>query len=90
MIHYGSLYARHRKIDKTLYRIISKEKHHIYRTFNQWRTAILSAFGYDPLMCPNCNTTMELLELYFNHKSVSLQEMYERIMSQSFGKRSSS
>ena len=32
-----------------LYRAISKSKHRIYRSFNQWRTAILSSFGYDPL-----------------------------------------
>ena len=44
----GGLYARHREIDKKLHRVISREKHHIYRSFNQWRTAILSAFGYVP------------------------------------------
>ena len=54
MIRYGGLYARHRKTDEKLYRAISKSKHRIYRSFNQWRTAILSSFGYDPLECPNC------------------------------------
>lgn len=42
--------------------------------------AILSAFGYDPLKC-ECGATMLLLELYFNHKRVSLEEMYEKAMS---------
>ena len=51
MIRYGGIYARHRKIDKKLNRAVSREKHHINRSFNQWRTAILSAFGYDPLKC---------------------------------------
>ncbi|MFQ7354586.1 MAG: hypothetical protein ACLROG_07355 [Coprococcus phoceensis] len=46
-------------------------------------------FGYDPLECPNCKHKMELLELYYNHKRVSLEELYERAMSKSFGKRSS-
>ncbi|MFQ7354603.1 MAG: hypothetical protein ACLU8S_22160 [Coprococcus phoceensis] len=46
-------------------------------------------FGYDPLECPNCKQKMELLELYYNHKRVSLEELYERAMSKSFGKRSS-
>lgn len=76
------------RIDKKLHRAISREKHHIYRTFNQWRTAILSAFGYDPLKC-ECGTTMLFLELYFNHKRVSLEEMYEKVMSRSRGRRSS-
>ncbi|MFR7848249.1 MAG: hypothetical protein ACLU8S_12250 [Coprococcus phoceensis] len=57
--------------DEKLYRAISKSKHRIYRSFNQWRTAILSSFGYDPLECPNCKQKMELLELYYNHKRVS-------------------
>ncbi len=51
MIRYGGLYARHRETDKKLYRAISREKHPIYRSLNQWRTAILFAFGYDPLKC---------------------------------------
>ena len=76
------------EIDKKLYRIISREKHRIFRSFNQWRTAILSAFGYDPLKC-ECGTTMLFLELYFNHKRVSLEELYEKVMSRSRGKRSS-
>ena len=88
MIRYGGIYARHRTLDKKLRRAISQEKHHIYRSFNQWRTAILSSFGYDPLKC-SCGATMLFLELYFNHKRVSLEEMYENVMSRSRGKRSS-
>ncbi|MFQ7353982.1 MAG: hypothetical protein ACLROG_03945 [Coprococcus phoceensis] len=52
-------------------------------------TAILSSFGYDPLECPNCKHENGALELYYNHKRVSLEELYERAMSKSFGKRSS-
>ena len=89
MIRYGGIYARHREIGSKLYRAISKSKHHIYRSFNQWRTAILSSFGYDPLVCPDCQHRMEFLELYFNHQRVSLEEMYEKVMSKSRGKRSS-
>ncbi len=88
MIRYGGIYARHREIDKKLHRAISREKHRIYRSFNQWRTAILLAFGYDPLKC-ECGTTMLFLELYFHHKRVSLEEMYENVMSRSRGWRSS-
>ena len=89
MIRYGGIYARHREIDSKLYRAISESKHHIYHSFNQWRTAILSSFGYDPLVCPDCQHRMEFLELYFNHQRVSLEEMYEKVMSKSRGKRSS-
>ena len=73
---------------KKLHRAISREKHHIFRSFNQWRTAILSAFGYDPLKC-ECGAAMLFLELYFNHKRVSLEELYEKAMSRSRGRRSS-
>ena len=88
MIRYGGIYAGHREIDKKLHRVISREKHSIYRSFNQWRTAILFSFGYDPLTC-ECGTTLLFLELYFNHKRVSLEEMYEKVMSRSRGRRSS-
>ena len=58
MIRYGGIYARHRKIDKKLHRAISREKHHIYRSFHKWRAAILSSFGYDPLKCECCATIL--------------------------------
>ena len=89
MIRYGGIYARHRESDKRLRRAISREKHHIFRSFNQWRNAILISFGYDPLECPDCKHNMKLLELYYNHQRVSLEEMYEKAMSTSRGMRSS-
>ena len=89
MIRSGGIYARHREIDNHLHRAIAKEKHHIFRSFNQWRTAILSSFGYDPLQCPDCRHKMEFLELYYNHQRVSLEELYEKVRSKSRGKRSS-
>ena len=89
MIRYGGIYARHRDTDSNLRRVISKEKHHFYCSFKKWRTAILSSFGYDPLQCPGCKHQMEFLELYYNHQRVSLEELYEKAMSISRGKRSS-
>ncbi|HIX67100.1 MAG TPA: transposase [Candidatus Anaerostipes excrementavium] len=89
MIRYGGLYARHRKIDRKLYHVIPKEKHKKLRSFDRWQEAILHSFGYDPLECPDCHHKMVFLELYFNHKRVSLKEMYENAMSRSRGKRSS-
>ena len=86
---YGGLYARHRKTDQQLHKVISKQKRPILRNFNHWRNAILSSFGYDPLECPICRHKMEFLELYFNHQRLSLEELYERSMSRSRGKRSS-
>ena len=80
---------RHRKTDAKLYRAIPKSRHRIYRSFNLWRNAILSSFGYDPLECPGCRHKMEFLELYYNHQRVSLEELYEKAMSKFLGKRSS-
>ena len=87
MIRYGDLYARHRNIDIKLIHAISREKHHIFRSFKRWRIAILSAFGYDPLEC-KCGSKMVFLVLCINHKHVSLEEMYEKTMSRSRGCRS--
>lgn len=87
MIRYGGLYARHRSIDKHLRRAISKEKALVYKSFIRWRNAILSSFGYDPLKCPKCGTMMLFLELKHNHRRVSLEDLYEKIMSKSRKKR---
>lgn len=81
--------ARHRSIDKKLNLAISKEKRHIFQSFNRWRTAILSSFGYDPLICPHCNHQMVILEIYHDHHRVSLEELYKKAMSRSRRKRSS-
>ena len=80
MIRYYGIYARHRKSDEKLYRTVSKEKHKILLSFNSWRMSILSSFGYDPIECPHCKAKMTVLQIYYNHKSVSLQELYERTM----------
>ena len=80
MIRYYGLYARHRPIDERLTRAISKEKHRILLSFNRWRESILSAFGYDPIACPKCRKRMSVCELRYNHKHVSLHELYERTM----------
>lgn len=89
MIRYGGLYARHRETDKKLSHAISKEKHKFFLSLNEWRTCILSSFGYDPLKCPECGTTMLFMELYYNHQRVSLEELYGKAMSKARGKRSS-
>ncbi len=80
MTRYYGLYARHRENDKSLHKAIHKSKHKLFRSFTQWRTDILLSFGYDPLSCSNCNHEMLLLELYYDHRTVSLEELYERAM----------
>ena len=80
MTRYYGLYARHRKIDDNLRKIIPKSKHRILLDFNKWRQLTLLSFGYNPLKCPKCNHEMEFLELYHKHKPVSLEELYERAM----------
>ena len=78
MIRYYGLYARHRESDKKLIPAIPKEKHKIILSFNRWRDCILSSFGYDPLKCPRCGTTMLFQELYSKHHRVPLDELYEK------------
>ena len=80
MIRYYGIYARHREKDKKLFRAISKEKHKILLSFNRWRESILHSFGYDPLKCPCCGKTMSFMELYYKHKRVPLDELYEKVM----------
>lgn len=79
MIRYYGLYARHRDIDKHLYRARSAERQRVMVSFNRWRNAILLSFGYDPLKCPQCRKEMVILDIYYNHKRVSLEELYEKV-----------
>lgn len=78
MNRYYGLYARHREKDKSLTPAIHKSKHKTIRSFTMWRNNILISFGYDPLCCPNCKHTMSLTDVYYNHKRVSLEELYEK------------
>lgn len=80
MIRYYGIYARHREEDKKLRRAIGKDKHKFLLSLNRWRNCMCKSFGYDPIQCPCCKKTMVILEIYHNHKRVSLDEMYERIM----------
>ena len=78
MTRYYGLYARHRIQDNTLRRVIHKSKHTLIHSFSKWKNNILISFGYDPLCCPDCSTTMSLMDIYYNHKRVSLEELYEK------------
>lgn len=80
MTRYYGLYARHRELDKTLYKAIPKSKQQILQSFTKWRNNILLSFGYDPLNCPKCGHEMLLVEVYYDHHRVSLQDLYERTM----------
>ena len=73
MIRYYGIYARHRENDKFLFRAISKEAYPFLLSFNKWRSSIISSFGYAPLKYPHCSKTRMLLEIYYNHRPVSLQ-----------------
>lgn len=80
MTRYYGLYARHREKDKSLNKAVHRSKHKFFRDLTKWRNDTILSFGYDPLTCPNCNHKMVFVELYHNHKRVSLDELYERTM----------
>lgn len=78
MTRYYGLYARHRKLDQSLHKLIPQAKHKIFLELNTWRTRIALSFGYDPIQCPNCKKKMLLLDLYYNHTKVSLEDLYNK------------
>ncbi len=78
MTRYYGLYVRHRQNDTSLTLAIHKSKRKTICSFTMWRNNILISFGYDPLCCPNCKHTMSLTDVYYNHKRVSLEELYEK------------
>lgn len=78
MLRYYGLYAKHHKQEKVLRRCISGEKQKFLRSTLYWRESILLSFGYDPLKCPKCGTSMLALEVYY--KKTALFEQYRKIM----------
>ena len=78
MLRYYGIYAKHHKQEKNLRRCISKEKRRFLLRNNDWRTSILLSFGYDPLRCPSCGSSMSVLEVYY--KKTALFEQYRKAM----------
>lgn len=78
MLRYYGLYAKHHKQEKNLRRCISKEKQRFLLRHCNWRSSILLSFGYDPLHCTSCGSSMSVLEVYY--KKTALFEQYRKAM----------
>ena len=78
MLRYYGIYAKHHKQEKKLRKCVSVEKQHFIRSIQDWRQSILLSFGYDPLCCSKCGTSMLVLEVY--HKKTALFEQYRKVM----------
>ena len=78
MLRYYGIYAKHHKQEKKLRRCISSQKLEFLRSLQDWRNSILLTFGYDPLRCPDCGTSMSVLEVYY--KKTALFERYRKVM----------
>ena len=78
MLRYYGLYARQHKHSQKLRKCISPEKKRYLRSIMDWRNSILLSFGYDPLKCPKCGTSMLVLEVYY--KKTALFEQYRKVM----------
>ena len=53
-------------------------KKRFLRSIQDWQHSILLSFGYDPLCCSECGTSMLVLEVY--HKKTALFEQYRKVM----------
>ena len=78
MLRYYGIYAKHHSQENKLRRCISGEKKRFYKCHLDWRSSILMSFGYDPLCCPTCGSSMLVLEVY--HKKTALFERYRKVM----------
>ena len=78
MLRYYGIYAKHHKQEKKLRKCISAEKQCFLRSIQDWRHSILLSFGYDPLRCSKCGTSMLVLEVY--HEKTALFERYRKVM----------
>lgn len=77
---FDCLFQAVRSVVLRMFHNINKSKHKIMRSFTKWGEDILLSFGYDPLKCPNCSHIMGFVELRYNHRRVSLEDLYEKVM----------
>ena len=75
-IRYYGIYARQREVDQSLVSAVSPAKKNYLISMDCWRYKIMTSFGYDPLCCPHCNTTMQLINLHHNHHRIPFIEAY--------------
>lgn len=78
MLRYYGIYAKHHPQRPKLFPALSKEKQQFLKKLLRWRESILLSFGYDPLNCPKCGTSMLVLEVY--HKKTALFDQYRKAM----------
>jgi len=78
MLRYYGIYAKHHKQEKKLRKCLSPEKQKFLLRHLDWRNSILLTFGYDPLHCLKCGSSMLVLEVY--HKKTALFERYRKVM----------
>lgn len=78
MVRYYGIYAKHHKQEKNLRKCLSHQKRQYLSRLLDWRNSILLTFGYDPLRCSECGTSMLVLEVY--HKKTALFERYRKVM----------
>ena len=78
MLRYYGIYAKHHKQEKKLRKCLSPEKKKFLLRYSDWRNSILLSFGYDPLCCQKCGSSMLVLEVY--HKKTALFERYRKVM----------
>uniref|UniRef100_UPI003FA42158 IS91 family transposase n=1 Tax=Enterocloster clostridioformis TaxID=1531 RepID=UPI003FA42158 len=69
MVRYYGIHAKHHKQEKNLRKCLSHQKRQYPSRLLDWRNSILLTFGYDPLRCPKCGTSMLVLEVY--HKKTA-------------------
>jgi hypothetical protein len=76
MVHYAGLYARNLKhkiapillaaleVLRLQFPFFNIQSLHTTAELLSWRERIKASFGYDPLTCPRCGRTLELVEIW--------------------------
>ena len=77
MLRYYGIYAKHHKQEMKLRNVFLPKNNVSYVLFRTGGNPFCS-FGYDPLCCSECGTSMLVLEVY--HKKTALFEQYRKVM----------
>lgn len=65
MIRYYGIYANKRKTKPRIVKMLSEKIIEFNEKHKSWRKRIQMSFGHDPLSCPKCETTMEMIDIVY-------------------------
>jgi len=77
-VRYYGIYANHTRQRPYLIKMVNEKILELKRKYRTWRYRIMKTFGHDPLSCPKCDSTMEIIDIYYPKYGSVLEMIQQR------------